>query len=73
MKNKELFLKALSTLCYSWGSDTPVEVVWAFNELLDWYEQEYNVTCPYRLLENDNAETKEQSSYYKIIEWYNNN
>lgn len=43
MINKELFIKGLSTLFYSWGSEAPAEVFWGANELLDWYEAEYNV------------------------------
>ena len=43
MNNKNLFISALSTLFHSWGSDTPAEVFWGCNELLDWYEQEFNV------------------------------
>lgn len=43
MKNKELFTEALSTLFHSWGCDTPSEVIWGANELLKWYEAEYDV------------------------------
>lgn len=43
MKNKQEFIKALSTLFYSWGSDAPDEVFWGANELLEWYEKEFNV------------------------------
>lgn len=43
MKNKEKFIAALSTLFHSWGSDTPEEVLWGCNELLDWFEEEYSV------------------------------
>ena len=28
MKEKELFIKSIETLLYSWGSDTPNEVIW---------------------------------------------
>ena len=28
MKSKEKFLRSMSTLLYSWGSDTPPEVIW---------------------------------------------
>jgi hypothetical protein len=35
---RELFIKALNTMLYSWGSDTPSEAIWAFNEFMDFYE-----------------------------------
>jgi hypothetical protein len=54
MRNKELFINALSTLFFSWGSDTPAEVFWGCNELLDWYEKEYNVTLGIRFDEENN-------------------
>jgi hypothetical protein len=53
MKNKEQFLKAMNTLLWSWGSDAPAEAVWAANELLDWYELEYNVKIPLRIGEEN--------------------
>lgn len=46
MKNKELFIKALTTLLYSWGGETPPDAIWAANDFLKWYEAEYNVTLP---------------------------
>jgi hypothetical protein len=39
-QNKQLFIKALKTLLFSWGGDTPAEAVWASNEFLDFYEKE---------------------------------
>lgn len=55
MKEKELFIEALSTLFQSWGGDTPPEVHWGGNKLLDWYEQEYNIALGIRFdEENDN-------------------
>ena len=33
VKHKDLLLKALSTLFYSWGSDAPDEVFWGANDL----------------------------------------
>lgn len=53
MKQKELFIKALEALIDSWGSDAPWEVVWGCNELLDWYEAEYNVSLGIRFSENE--------------------
>lgn len=52
MNNKELFIKAIGTLFFSWGSDTPPEVYWGCNEILDWYEKEYEVTLNIRFDEN---------------------
>ena len=40
MKNKDLFIKALNTMLYSWGSDTPSEAHWALKEFVDFYEAE---------------------------------
>ena len=37
---KELFLKAVNTLLYSWGGDTPADAIWGVNELLDFYEED---------------------------------
>ncbi len=51
MKEKELFIKALSGLFFYWGSDTPAEVFWGCNDLLDWYEKEYNVSLNIRFNE----------------------
>jgi hypothetical protein len=52
MKNKEAFINSLSTLFFSWGSDTPSEVIWGANDLLDWFESEYNVTLNIRFEES---------------------
>lgn len=65
MKEKELFLKALSTLFYSWGSDTPAEVFWGCNELLDWYEKEHGVTLGVRFDEEGAFESGE-SKYEEV-------
>lgn len=43
MKEKNFFIKALDSLFYSWGGETPPEVFWGCNDLLDWFEQEYDV------------------------------
>ena len=40
MRNKELFLEAISTLLYSWGSDTPPEAFWTLDGLVKFYEAE---------------------------------
>ena len=53
MKNKEAFIESLSTLFFSWGSDTPEEVFWGANELLDWFEKEYGVSLGIRFERDD--------------------
>ena len=42
MKNGKLLKTALSTLLHSWGSDTPPEAVWAYNEMIGFINKEYN-------------------------------
>ena len=51
MKEKKLFIKNLNTLFFSWGMDTPDEVIWGANELLDWFEKEYGVIINNRFKE----------------------
>lgn len=51
MKQKQLFIDALSTMYHSWGSDTPVECCWAMTELLTWYEMEYGVDLGVKVVE----------------------
>lgn len=48
VNQKEMLVKSLGTLFYSWGSDTPDEVFWGANELLDWYEKEFNLSLGIR-------------------------
>jgi hypothetical protein len=50
---KEMLIKALSTLFHSWVSETPSEVFWGTNELLDWYEQEFNIQLGIRFERDD--------------------
>lgn len=59
MKNIELFIKALNTLGFSWGGDTPPEAVWGINEMLDFYEEETGKVIGLRMEEenSDNFET----------------
>jgi hypothetical protein len=52
LKNKEAFVNSLSTLFFSWGSDTPQEIIWGANELLNWFESEYNVALNIRFKES---------------------
>ena len=51
---------------FSWGGDTPPEVFWGANELLDWYEKEFNVELGIRFDE-------ENSNYDEVIEAIKNN
>lgn len=51
--NKEMFINALSGLFYSWGSDTPPEVFWGCNQLLDWYDIEFDVQLNIRFNEEN--------------------
>lgn len=48
---KVLFVKALKTLFYSWGSDTPSEAIWAANEFLDYFEKVNGITLSGRFEE----------------------
>ena len=52
MKEKELFIKALNTLFWSFGSEPPAEVVWGANDLLEWVEVEYGVKLKNRFSED---------------------
>jgi len=65
MKNKKLFKKALVTLFQSWGMDTPDEVYWGCNDLLDWYEKEYNVNLGIRF---ERDEDTFESNFDEVID-----
>jgi hypothetical protein len=65
--NKELFIKALSTLFFSWGSNAPVEAYWAANEFLQYYEAVNNVVLGIKFGEDDT----DQDNYDKVIEAIN--
>lgn len=52
MKNKAYFIKTLEGLINDWGSDTPPEAVWAFNNLLGFAEMEYKVSFNEQLEED---------------------
>ena len=43
VEHKEMLIKALSTLFFSWGGDTPSESFWAGNELLEWFEAQFQL------------------------------
>jgi hypothetical protein len=66
MGNVNKFIKSLSTLFYSWGSDTPDEVYWGCNELLDWFEQEFDVEIGMRF-ERDSDYNSNYSEVVKKI------
>jgi len=65
MKQKELLIKALSTLFYSWGSDTPDEVFWGANKILDWFEKEFDVNLEIRF---ERDEETFEDNYNEVIE-----
>lgn len=50
---KELFLKALMTLFYSWGGDTPAEAIWSANDFLIYFEKVNKVTFSGKFQEID--------------------
>ena len=61
MKEKEKFIKALEGLFYYWGGDTPPEVYWGGNDLLEWFETEYSISLGAKFDESD------PSSFDKVI------
>ena len=65
--NKELFLKALSTLFFSWGSDAPPEAYWAANEFLDYFEAVNGVKLDVRFDEAYDGNNY-QDNYEEVIE-----
>ena len=65
LTHKELLVKSLGTLFYSWGMDTPDEVYWAANELLDWFEKEFNVNLEIRFERDENTY---EDNFDKVIE-----
>jgi hypothetical protein len=65
VNQKEMLIKALSTLFYSWGSDTPSEVYWGANELLDWYEKEFDLELGIRFISD---EITFVNNYEEVIE-----
>ena len=66
MKGIEKLLKSLGTLFYSWGSDTPPEVYWGCNELLEWIETEYDINIGMRF-DEENLNYEEVVSKIKAI------
>jgi len=55
MKDKELLIKALHTMFWSWGGDPQNEVFWAANELLVWIEKEFNVELNIKFERDDDT------------------
>lgn len=43
MVNKKKLKKAIDTLMYSWGGDTPQEATWAFNELMEAFNMQATI------------------------------
>ena len=68
MKNIKLFISALETLFYSWGSECGDEVIWGCNGLLDWYEKEYNVTLGIRFERDSNFKDNFEEVFNKLRE-----
>jgi hypothetical protein len=65
VNKKEMLVKSLDTLFLSWGSDTPDEVFWGANELLDWYEEEFNLSLGIRF---ERDEQTFDTNYDDVIE-----
>jgi hypothetical protein len=65
ISQKEMFVKSLDTFFWSWGSDTPTEVFWGANELLDWYEKEFNLSLGIRF---ERDEETFDTNYNAVIE-----
>jgi hypothetical protein len=68
MKNKELFFQALNTLFWSFGGGPPAEVIWGANDLLEWFETEYNVKLQNRFSEDPMTMAED---FQKVIEEIN--
>lgn len=45
--------KAFNTLLYSWGSDTPPEAIWAANDFLESFEEQYPQLKGLSFIEDD--------------------
>jgi len=62
MKNKEDFFQAIYSLLFSM-SDTPKEIVWTVNDLLDFYEKETGEVLNFRI---DEDEELNEQTYNEI-------
>ena len=65
VNQKEMLVESLGTLFFSWGGDTPDEVFWGANELLDWYEKEFNLSLGIRF---ERDEQTFDTNYGDVIE-----
>ena len=54
MNERALFLKAIRTLLYTWGGDTPPEAIWTLQELIEWLNKEFGL----------NIESPTEDDYY---------
>lgn len=61
VNHKEIFISALYGMFFAWGGDTPSEVYWAGNDLLNWYELEFGIQLNIRFDE-------ENFNYPEVIE-----
>jgi hypothetical protein len=68
MKEKILLRKALSTLFYSWGGDTPSEVYWGANDLLVWFEAEFDVKLGIRFERDEETFEDNFGEVMKVID-----
>jgi len=66
-KHKESFIQSLSSLFFSWGGDTPPEVYWGCNDLLDWYEKTFTISLGIRFEEPQESNNYE-NNYKAVIE-----
>lgn len=64
IKNKSLFIRAIGTLFFSGGGDPSPEIFWGVNDLLDWYEKEFNVELNVRFDER----MRDDDWYSKVID-----
>lgn len=65
--NKELFLDAINTLFWSWGSDAPPEAYWAGNKFLKHFESVNNIQLGIEF-EEPGEENDWNSNYDDVIE-----
>lgn len=52
MQKVDMFLAAIDTLFWSGGSEPMPEIIWGANDLLDWFEAEYDVKLNMRFTED---------------------
>jgi len=49
MVKENLSLQWLTDLLYSWGSDTPSEVIWGINAFIDYLNARYQINIEYMI------------------------